>query len=64
MKTLPSVLRNIFLLVLISFVLMALGWIGVMPVAAVQVLLNTLFVGVVLVLFADILIDAPFSQKH
>lgn len=50
--------------VLASLVFISLGWLGVMPVPAVQVLLNTLFIGAVLVLFAEILINTPLKQKN
>lgn len=64
MKSIPSVLRQILYLALASLAFISLGWLGIMPVAAVQVLLNTLFIGAVLVLFADILINAPVKQEH
>lgn len=64
MKFIPSVLRKIFWLSVLSVVLVSLGWLKIMPVLAVQVLSNTLLTGVALVLFAEILISKPQTQKH
>lgn len=64
MKTLPSVIRIFLILALSAFMMVSFAWIGIMPVLAVQVLLSTLLVGVVLVLFADILMNASLRQRQ
>ena len=64
MKVIPSVLFKVMMFALASLAFISLGWLGVMPVPAVQVLLNTLFIGAALVLFAEILISAPRKQEQ
>ena len=64
MGKLPSVFGSIIVLALTALVLVSLGWLGVMPVLAVQVMVNTLLIGDALFLFADILLNARMEQRH
>lgn len=64
MKRIPSVLQKIILLIVISLAFVYLGWAGIMPVVAVQVLVNTFLAGLALVFLAEILISSPRRQKQ
>lgn len=64
MKGLASLVAMIFILALIVVLFITLSWLGIMPLKAVQVLLNTLFIGAVLFLLADIMISSRLPGRE
>lgn len=64
MKALVSVVTKIFILSLVIFLFYALGWLGIMPAKAVQVLVNTVLVGSALFLLADFMISSRMPGRE
>lgn len=58
MKGLASSMTKIFILTLVVVLFSTLSWLGVMPLKAAQVLLNTVLIGAALFLLADIMISS------
>lgn len=58
MKGLASLAWMVFMLVFVVVLFFTFSWLGIMPVKAVQVLLNTLLIGTALFLLADIMISS------
>lgn len=64
MKGFTFLLKHIMLLVLVAFGFISLYWAGILPAIALQVLLNSVYLGLALGIFADIMMNAPAREKH
>lgn len=64
MEGLAFLLKNILALVFVAFGFLSLYWLGILPAIALQVLLNTLYMGLALFIFVDILLNTRRQEEH
>lgn len=64
MKGLSSIVTRILILALVIALFFALGWLGILPVKAMMVLVNTVLIGTSLFLLADFMISKRMPGRE
>lgn len=64
MKGLSSIVTKILILSLVIALFFVLGWLGILPVKAMLVLVNTVLIGTALFLLADFMISSRMTGRE